>query len=155
MLDNRKNRESEIETRPEHSRGNQEHEFSGRILIAEDIMTNRKLLAMLLEKMGFEVIVAEDGRQAVDKTLEGHVDLILMDMQMPNVKGYEATKILRKKGIDTPIIAVTAHAMTGDDKKCIEVGCDDYLSKPIDRNKLTKKLQQYLRPKQTVTKSQA
>jgi len=141
--------EAAVKTGPEKS------EFSGHILVAEDIVTNRKLLAMLLEKMGFEVIVAEDGQQAVDKALEGPVDLILMDMQMPNVNGYEATKILRKKGIEVQIIAVTAHAMTGDDKKCLEVGCDDYLSKPIDRNKLIKKLRKHLRSEQRAANSPA
>jgi CheY-like chemotaxis protein len=126
--------------------------FSGRILIAEDIATNRKLLAMLLENMGFAVAIAEDGQQAVDKALVESFDLILMDMQMPNLNGYEATKILRKKGIKVPIIAVTAHAMRGDDKKCIRSGCDDYLSKPIDRNKLLEKICQYLQT-QNIVKS--
>ncbi len=135
-LDACENRGSETDDR--------ESEFTGRILIAEDIVTNRKLLAMLLENMGFAVVVAEDGRQAIDKALAEPVDLVLMDMQMPNVNGYEATAILRKKGFEAPIVAVTAHAMTGDDKKCIEAGCDDYLSKPIDRNKLMEKICRHL-----------
>lgn len=126
-------------------------EFSGRILVAEDILTNRKLLAMLLENMGFETIIAEDGQEAVDKALAGPVDLILMDMQMPNLNGYEATRILRKRGFKTPIIAVTAHAMTGDDKKCLDAGCDDYLSKPIDRRTLLEKIRQYIRTEQMVS----
>jgi len=125
---------------------------SGRILIAEDILTNRKLLAMLLRNMGFETIIAEDGEQAVDKALAEPVDLILMDMQMPNVNGYEATRILRNKGFKGPIVAVTAHAMTGDDKKCIEVGCDDYLSKPIDRKKLLEKIRRHF-PAQRIASS--
>jgi len=123
---------------------NRESECTGRILIAEDIATNRKLLAMLLENMGFEVVIAKDGRQAIDKALAEPVDLVLMDMQMPNVNGYEATGILRRKGFKAPIVAVTAHAMTGDDRKCIEAGCDDYLSKPIDRNKLMEKIRRHL-----------
>ncbi len=129
-----------------------ESKFSGHILIAEDIATNRKLLAMLLENMGFSVAIAEDGQQAVDKALAESFDLILMDMQMPNLNGYEATKILREKGIKVPIIAVTAHAMRGDDKKCIRSGCDDYLSKPIDRNKLLEKICQYL-PTENIVKN--
>ena len=142
-LDACEDRESAIE--------NRESEFTGRILIAEDIETNRKLLAMLLEKMGFEVVIAEDGRQAIDKALAEPVDMVLMDMQMPNVNGYEATGILRKKGFKAPIIAVTAHAMTGDDRKCIEAGCDDYLSKPIDRNKLMEKICRHLPTGQMVS----
>ncbi len=130
---------------------NREVQFSGRILIAEDIMTNRKLLAMLLQNMGFETLIAEDGQQAIDIALEGPVDLILMDMQMPNLNGYEATRMLRKKGFKAPIVAVTAHAMSGDDKKCIEAGCDDYLSKPIDREKLLEKLHRYVPSDQIVS----
>ena len=81
--------------------------------------------------MGFEVTIAEDGNEAVQKALTQEFDLILMDMMMPNMNGYEATEQLRKEEITTPIIALTANAMKGDDKKCIEAGCDDYLSKPI------------------------
>lgn len=114
----------------------QEPQLSGRILVAEDAQTNRMLLKLLLENMGFEVDVAEDGQKAIDKARAESYDLILMDIQMPNVNGYEATRLLRQEGITIPIIAVTANAMIGDDKKCIEAGCDGYLSKPIDRNKL-------------------
>jgi len=114
----------------------QEPRFSGRVLVVEDVPTNRKLLMLLLEKMGFEVSIAEDGRRAIDKAQAESFDLILMDMQMPHVNGYEATRLLKQEGTTTPIIAVTAHAMKGDDKRCIEAGCDGYLSKPIDRDKL-------------------
>ena len=74
-------------------------------------------------------------------------DLILIDIMMPHMNGYEATKALRKEGITTPIVALTANAIKGDDKKCIEAGCDDYLAKPINRDKLLKKLQKYLQLK--------
>ena len=71
-----------------------------------------------------------------------------MDMMMPHMNGYEATKAIRKEGITTPIVALTANAMKGDDKKCIEVGCDKYLAKPIDRRELLKTINKYLPSKQ-------
>ena len=105
-------------------------EFSGRCLVAEDNPTNQVLIKTLLEKMGLEVVIAEDGNKAVQEVLSQHFDLIFMDIQMPNMDGYEATKVLRGEGITTPVIALTAH---GDMEKCLSVGCDDYLAKPIKR----------------------
>ena len=87
-----------------------------------------------------------DGSQAVQQALEHDYDLILMDMQMPIMNGDEATMELRKKGITTPIVALTANAMDGDDKKCIEAGCDYYLPKPIIREDLMDVLKKYLCP---------
>ena len=118
--------------------------YNGKVLVAEDNPSNQKLIAILLQRMGLEVILVGDGIEAVAQCGEQSFDIILMDMQMPNMNGYDATRQLRSQGIKTPIIAVTANAMTGDEKKCIDVGCDGYLSKPIDRNKLEDLVSRYL-----------
>lgn len=119
-------------------------EFSGHALVAEDVEANQMLVKALLKRMGLEVTIAIDGNDAVDKALAQEFDLIFMDIQMPHLNGYEATKALRRKGLTTPIIALTAHAMKGDDRKCIDAGCDDYLAKPIDRKGLLFKIAEYL-----------
>jgi len=118
--------------------------LSGQVLVAEDSRTNQVLINLLLERLGLQVTIAEDGKETVEKALAQPFDLILMDIQMPNMNGYDATKILRKKGLTTPIVALTAHAMKGDDEKCIAAGCNDYLSKPINQKKLVKTLSKYL-----------
>ncbi|MBN1123725.1 MAG: DUF3365 domain-containing protein [Sedimentisphaerales bacterium] len=120
--------------------------LAGRVLIAEDNPANQKLMQVLLERIGLEVVIVADGVQAMEKAEQGHFDLILMDMQMPEVNGYEATKKLRVQGIATPIIAVTAHAMRGDADKCFRAGCNEYLAKPIQRNELYDLLYKYLSP---------
>ena len=119
------------------------------MLLAEDGEDNRRLIRALLVKAGLEVDLAEDGRVACEKALqsrvEGHpYDLILMDIQMPEIDGYEATRQLRAKGWCGPIIALTAHAMATDRLQCLEVGCDDYLSKPIDKRSFLSTIAQYL-----------
>ena len=121
-------------------------EFSGNILVAEDSPTNQVLIKSLLERSGLQVTIAEDGNETLQKVLTQQFDLIFMDMMMPHMNGYQVAKELRKKGIKTPVIAVTANAMKGDDKKCLEAGCDDYLAKPIDRRELFKMLDKYLSP---------
>jgi PAS domain S-box-containing protein len=118
--------------------------FSGCVLVTEDVKSNQMFMKALLERMGLKITIAENGAEAVDKALGQKFDLIFMDIQMPQVNGYEATRILRSKGIKTPIVALTAGAMEGDDKKCIEAGCDDYLSKPIEHSKLIEALSKYL-----------
>lgn len=117
--------------------------FNGKVLVAEDNPSNQKLIAILLQKMGLEVSLADDGLQAVEMCGQQTFDLILMDMQMPNLNGYDATRQLRSQGVQIPIIAVTANAMSGDEQKCLSVGCDSYLSKPIDRKKLEEVIGQY------------
>lgn len=117
--------------------------MSCRILVAEDNVSNQKLIGILLEKMGHRVVLAQDGQEAIQAAGGQRFDLILMDMQMPNVNGYDATRQLRKQGCTTPIIAVTANAMVGDAEKCLEAGCDGYLSKPIERSKLSAIIEQH------------
>ncbi|MCA9120633.1 MAG: response regulator [Planctomycetaceae bacterium] len=107
-----------------------------RILVVEDGRTNQMLLQAILEEVGAKVSVADNGQIGVDLANRDHFDLILMDMQMPVMDGYTATGLLRDKGFDAPIIALTAHAMSGDEAKCRAAGCSHYLSKPIDRDKL-------------------
>jgi len=123
--------------------------FEANVLVAEDTLTNQVLIRSLLKRYGIEPAIAEDGRQAVEMALDAGsppFDLIFMDMQMPNMNGYDATRTLRKKGVSVPIIALTAYAMKGDDTKCIEAGCNAYISKPIDRDQLVQVLRQYLTP---------
>jgi CheY-like chemotaxis protein len=118
--------------------------YSGRVLIAEDNPANQLLIQTLLTKMGVQTALACDGAEAVEKASAASFNLILMDVQMPKLNGLEATLILRKKGNLTPIVALTAHAMEGDRQKCLDAGCDNYLSKPINKIKLAEVLQTYL-----------
>lgn len=116
----------------------------GRALIAEDSTTNQTLIELLLKKLGIETVAVENGRQAVQKAMAEKFDIILMDIQMPVMNGYEATKHLRQAGIKTPIIALTACVMKGDNEKCFAAGCNDYIPKPIDRKMLVDTLIRYL-----------
>jgi len=118
--------------------------FTGSVLIAEDSRSNQILINLLLKRLGLNITPADDGIQAVDYATRETFDLIFMDMQMPNLSGYDATAELRKKGVTAPIIALTANAMKGDDKKCLAAGCDDYLPKPINRLQLLEKLRKYM-----------
>jgi PAS domain S-box-containing protein len=109
-----------------------------RILLVEDGTDNRKLISFHLKKAGATLALANNGEQAIGVALgsDEPFDLILMDMQMPVIDGYQATSVLRAQHVRTPIIALTAHAMDGAKERCLSAGCDDYLSKPIDRSDL-------------------
>lgn len=118
-----------------------------RIYLAEDGIDNQRLLRHHLVKAGAQVEIFEDGQKIVDAVIacQDHEfpQLLLMDMQMPEVDGYQATRILRRHGFSVPIIALTAHAMEGDRQRCLDAGCDDYVSKPIDRGHLIKTCVKY------------
>ena len=106
-----------------------------KILVAEDHPVNQQLILRLLERRGHSVTIAGDGRQAVDAYARAAFDLIIMDVQMPVMDGFEATAAIRAveatTGVHVPIVAVTAHAMDGDRERCLQAGMDDYMSKPI------------------------
>jgi CheY-like chemotaxis protein len=107
------------------------------VLLVEDNVVNQKVAAMMLEKRGHRVVVSSNGKEALDAFDKEHVDLILMDVQMPEMDGFEATKLIRErekaKGGHIPIVAMTAHAMKGDREKCLSAGMDSYMSKPISQ----------------------
>jgi CheY-like chemotaxis protein len=120
---------------------------SFRILLAEDNVVNEKVARAVLEKAGHKVEVARDGRQAVELMAAGPFDVVLMDVQMPEMDGFEATAAIREMekhtGGHTPVIAMTAHAMGGYKERCLEAGMDGYLTKPIRRELLLQALAQF------------
>ena len=116
------------------------------ILLVEDNELNRDMLSRRLKKRGFEIEIAIDGQQGIDMATASQPDLILLDMSLPVVDGWDAAKAL--KGNETtkaiPIIALTAHAMAGDKEKALEAGCDDYDTKPVDLARLLEKIGQWV-----------
>jgi CheY-like chemotaxis protein len=116
-----------------------------KILVVEDEQFNRDLFIQLLEDE-YELVLAEDGQQGVKRAEDENPDLILMDLGLPILDGWEATRRIKANGTlkHIPIIAVTSHAMIGEEARALEAGCDDYLPKPIDENELTRKLKKFL-----------
>ena len=117
-----------------------------RILLVEDNEMNRDMLSRRLNRRGFEVLIAEDGGLAVSMTQTERPDLVLMDMSLPVIDGWEATRRLKAdpETAGIPIIALTAHAMDSDRERALEVGCDDYDSKPVDLPRLLGKIETLL-----------
>ncbi|HEY9829534.1 MAG TPA: response regulator [Stenomitos sp.] len=122
-----------------------------KILLVEDNEMNRDMLSRRLQRKGHEVVIALDGIQGIELAQTQQPDLILMDMSLPVMDGWQATQQLKATpethGI--PIIALTAHAMAGDREKCLEVGCDDYDTKPVEFSRLLTKIQALLEKKVT------
>ena len=113
-----------------------------KILLVEDNELNRDMLSRRLGRKGFEVEVAVDGRAGLERALAGGFDLVLMDMSLPELDGWEATRQIRAdpRGATVPILALTAHAMPGDREKSLAAGCTDYDSKPVEFDRLLGKI---------------
>jgi len=115
-----------------------------RILIVDDSEDNRDVLARRLQRRGFDVTQAAGGKQGVEQATTDLPDLILMDMNMPELDGWEATRMIRSQGSKIPIIALTAHAMTGDLERALEAGCTQYHTKPVELDKLLETIESLL-----------
>ncbi|MGR3318719.1 MAG: response regulator [Candidatus Anammoxibacter sp.] len=119
------------------------------ILVVEDNEKNRKLIRVVLKAKGYNIIEAEDAETALDQLKKDIPDLILMDIGLPEMDGFELTRQIKrdKTTKNVPIIAVTAHAMKGEKEKMLDAGCDDYVSKPIDINEFSKTVEKVLNDK--------
>jgi len=118
-----------------------------RILIIEDTMENMYLTTYLLTNAGHEIIQATTGEEGVKKALSEHPDIILMDILLPGIDGYEATRQIKKaeKESPIPVIALTSYAMVGDREKALSLGCSGYIEKPIDPDTFVKKIEEFLK----------
>ncbi len=114
------------------------------ILVVEDIDTNKIFFDAALRKTNAKILWAIDGKEAIEMFAQNKVDLVLMDLQLPILDGYTATREIKKLNSDVPIIAQTAHVMSGEREKCMEAGCDDYLAKPIRLQILMDTLSKFL-----------
>ena len=124
-------------------------ELTGRVLLVEDTFINQQVVMGILAKLGLRPDIANNGREGVEKALERAYDLILMDVQMPEMDGFEATAVLRRREIAenlprTPIVAMTAHALAGDRERCLDAGMDDYIAKPVRQQTLEAMLRKWM-----------
>lgn len=145
LLDNTSQRHSDpapsdAENRPQ----TRDTQLRGRVLVAEDVETNQILIKILLKRLGLEVTVVENGQEVVKEGAANPYDVILMDVQMPRMNGHEATQELRRLGVEVPIVALTANAMSEDRTNCLAAGFDGYLIKPIDQSELSETLARHL-----------
>lgn len=115
-----------------------------RILIAEDVESNYLYLSAVLSKIKAKIFWAKNGTEAIDIFKREELDLILMDLQMPEMNGYEATKLMKSLKPDLPIVAQTAFAMSDDREKALDAGCDDYLAKPIKSKDLLNTVEKFI-----------
>lgn len=117
-----------------------------KILLVEDNEMNRDVMFRLLSRRGYQVVFAEDGEAAIDQAIQEKPDLVLMDISLPKIDGYEATRRLREleSSREIPIIALTAHAMTSDREKAFEAGCTDFETKPVEFPRLLAKIESHL-----------
>ncbi len=120
-----------------------------RVLLIEDNAQNRYLITFLLKASEFEVATAEDGTEALAMAADGDFDLVLLDIQLPGMDGYEVARALRQNARlhGVPIVAVTSHAMTGDRERALAAGCDGYIEKPIDPETFVAQVRTFLPPK--------
>jgi two-component system cell cycle response regulator DivK len=116
------------------------------ILVVEDNLLNRRLLEIILESQGYRLLVAVDGREAVEIATREQPDLILMDIHLPRMNGYDATRTLKSQPetAHIPIVALTAHAMADERQHALAIGCDDYITKPIDTRAFPRQVRQVL-----------
>lgn len=131
-----------------------EHQLEGiKVLVADDAAENRFIINVMLKRAGASVDLVTNGQEVIDKMKSNNYDLIFLDIQMPVMDGYEAVKILRGEGYKGPILAVTAHALDEDRKRCLESGFNDYISKPLNQKTLIEKTIEFSaqKPKKTNT----
>ena len=121
-----------------------EKKLNGKVLVADDNASNQMLMQVLLKKMGLETVIVGHGKAVLEKMIDEKFDIILMDIQMPVMDGFEATMAIRKSGNDIPIIALTASTSESGARKCFECGCNEHLGKPIKKDVLFEAMAKYL-----------